>query len=152
MGADQIALGIHQGLLVQGGDLAAVGAGHLVQSAVIFLVLVLVVILMVAAPFVNPSVVNLPSVSKASAAPADPVEVVVYADAHLAVKAQKGQHTVDMPALIANVRAAQGEAATPVVISADRDVRYETVVNVMKSLQDAKVERVGLALKIERSK
>ena len=41
--------------------------------------LVLVVILMVAAPFVNPSVVNLPSVSKASAAPADPVEVVVYA-------------------------------------------------------------------------
>ena len=114
--------------------------------------LVLVVILMVAAPFVNPSVVNLPSVSKASAAPADPVEVVVYADGHLAVKAKNGLHTVDMPALIANVRAAQGEAATPVVISADRDVRYETVVNVMKSLQDAKVERVGLALKIERSK
>ena len=114
--------------------------------------LVLVVILMVAAPFVNPSVVNLPSVSKASAAPADPVEVVVYADGHLAVKAKNGLHTVDMPALIANVRAAQEEAATPVVISADRDVRYETVVNVMKSLQDAKVERVGLALKIERSK
>ncbi len=114
--------------------------------------LVLVVILMVAAPFVNPSVVNLPSVSKASAAPADPVEVVVYADGHLAVKAKNGLHPVDMPALIANVRAAQGEAATPVVISADRDVRYETVVNVMKSLQDAKVERVGLALKIERSK
>ena len=57
-----------------------------------------------------------------------------------------------MPALIANVRAAQGDASTPVVISADRDVRYETVVNVMKSLQDAKVERVGLALKIEHAK
>ena len=124
----------------------------LVMVVMVMLVLVLVVILMVAAPFVNPSVVNLPSVSKASAAPADPVEVVVYADGHLAVKAKNGLHTVDMPALIANVRAAQGEAATPVVISADRDVRYETVVNVMKSLQDAKVERVGLALKIERSK
>ena len=120
--------------------------------AYIDVMLVLVVILMVAAPFVNPSVVNLPSVSKASSAPTDPVEVVVYADGHLAVKAKNGLHTVDMPALIANVRAAQGEAATPVVISADRDVRYETVVNVMKSLQDAKVERVGLALKIERSK
>lgn len=114
--------------------------------------LVLVVILMVAAPFVNPSVVNLPSVSKASAAPAEPVEVVVYADGHLAVKAKNGLHTVDIPALIANVRAAQGDASTPVVISADRDVRYETVVNVMKSLQDAKVERVGLALKIEHAK
>ena len=34
--------------------------------------LVLVVILMVAAPFVNPSVVNLPSVNKASKAPPRP--------------------------------------------------------------------------------
>ena len=40
--------------------------------------LVLVVILMVAAPFVNPSVVNLPSVNKASKAPEKVVEVVVY--------------------------------------------------------------------------
>ena len=39
--------------------------------------LVLVVILMVAAPFVNPSVVNLPSVNKASKAPEKVVEVVV---------------------------------------------------------------------------
>ena len=38
--------------------------------------LVLVVILMVAAPFVNPSVVNLPSVNKASKAPEKVVEVV----------------------------------------------------------------------------
>ena len=114
--------------------------------------LVLVVILMVAAPFVNPSVVNLPSVSKASTAPANPVEVVVYADGHLAVKAANGLHPVDLTALVANVRAAQGEADAPVVISADRDVRYETVVNVMRSLQDAQVKRVGLALKIEQAK
>ena len=67
--------------------------------------LVLVVILMVAAPFVNPSVVNLPSVNKASKAP----EKVV-----------------------------------------DKDVRYEDVVNVMKLLQSAEVERVGLSLKVER--
>ena len=39
--------------------------------------LVLVVILMVAAPFVNPSVVNLPSVNKASKAPETLVEVIV---------------------------------------------------------------------------
>ena len=35
------------------------------------------------------------------------------------------------------------------VIAADRDVRYEQVVDVMKALQNADVERVGLALKIE---
>lgn len=114
--------------------------------------LVLVVILMVAAPFVNPSVVNLPSVSKAATAPVDPVEVVVYADNHLAVKTKNGLHPVDMPTLVANVQAAQSAADTPVVISADRDVRYETVVNVMSSLQDANVKRVGFSLKIERAK
>ena len=57
-----------------------------------------------------------------------------------------------MTALIANVRSAQADADTPVVISADRDVRYEQVVNVMKALQNAEIKRVGLALKVERTK
>ncbi len=115
--------------------------------------LVLVVILMVAAPFVNPSVVNLPRVNKASTAPQNPVEVIVYADNRLAVK-DKGQITpVDLPSLIASVKGAQaGEVATPVVISADKDARYEQVVNVMRRLQQANVQRVGLALQIERGK
>ena len=39
-----------------------------------------------------------------------------------------------------------------VVIAADRDVRYEQVVNVMKTLQNAEIKRVGLALKVERTK
>lgn len=114
--------------------------------------LVLVVILMVATPFVNPSVINLPSVSKASAAPANPVEVVVHTDGHLSLKVQNGLRPVDMTALIANVRSAQADADTPVVIAADRDVRYEQVVNVMKALQNAEIKRVGLALKVERTK
>ncbi len=115
--------------------------------------LVLVVILMVAAPFVNPSVVNLPKVSKASTAPQSPVEVIVYADNRLAIKVKGKIQPVDMPALIASVKGAQsGEVATPVVISADKDARYEQVVNVMRRLQQAEVQRVGLALQIERSK
>lgn len=57
-----------------------------------------------------------------------------------------------MTALIANVRSAQADADTPVVIAADRDVRYEQVVNVMKTLQNAEIKRVGLALKVERTK
>ncbi|HBC69479.1 MAG: biopolymer transporter ExbD [Duodenibacillus sp.] len=115
--------------------------------------LVLVVILMVAAPFVNPSVVNLPKVSKASTAPQNPVEVIVYADNRLAIKVKGKIQSVDMPALIASVKGAQsGEVATPVIISADKDARYEQVVNVMRRLQQAEVQRVGLALQIERGK
>ena len=111
--------------------------------------LVLVVILMVAAPFVNPSVVNLPSVRKAGKAPAENIQVVVHADSRLSIKTKSGLHPVDMPQLVNNVKAAQAGLATPVVIAADRDVRYEQVIDVMKALQSAEVERVGLALQIE---
>ena len=108
--------------------------------------LVLVVILMVAAPFVNPSVVNLPSVNKASKAPEKVVEVVVYPDGRLSLRAGKEMQPTDMPGLVAAVRSAQaGDAKVPVVIAADKDVRYEDVVNVMKLLQSAEVERVGLS-------
>jgi len=40
-----------------------------------------------------------------------------------------------------------GDANTPVVISADRNVKYEAVVNAMDRLQRAGVLRVGLAVK-----
>lgn len=115
--------------------------------------LVLVVILMVAAPFVNPSIVNLPSVQKASTAPQKVVEVVVHADSKLSVKTRQGLKPVELSSLVANVKSAQeGNAETPVVIAADRDVRYEQVVNVMKQLQQSNVQRVGLALQIERTR
>ena len=91
--------------------------------------LVLVVILMVAAPFVNPSLVNLPSVKKAEKAPETIVEVIV----HPTVK-----------------KAQEGRADIPVVIAADKVVQYEQVVNVMKQLQAADIARVGLSLKVEK--
>ena len=106
-------------------------------------------VLVVIAPFVNPSVVDLPSVRKAGKAPAENIQVVVHADSRLSIKTKSGLHPVDMPQLVNNVKAAQAGLKTPVVIAADRDVRYEQVVDVMKALQNADVERVGLALKIE---
>ena len=50
--------------------------------------------------------------------------------------------------LAARVRDAQaGDAAVPVVISADRGVKYEAVVKAMDALRSAGVERVGLLVK-----
>jgi biopolymer transport protein TolR len=40
-----------------------------------------------------------------------------------------------------------GDAEVPVVISADRQVKYESVVRVMDTLQRAGVRRVGLSVK-----
>ena len=103
--------------------------------------LVLVVILMVAAPFVNPSVVNLPSVQKASKAPDKPVEVVVHTDGKISVRAGKSLVPVTIGTLV-----------EPVVIAADKDVNYGKVIDVMKTLQKADVARVGLALQLENTK
>ncbi len=114
--------------------------------------LVLVVILMVAAPFVNPGLVDLPSVNKASKAPETVVEVIVYPDGRLSVRRGKDLQPADAASLTAIVREALGDKPdTPVVIAADKEVRYEEVVNVMKTLQAAEVPRVGLSLRIERS-
>ena len=114
--------------------------------------LVLVVILMVAAPFVNPAVVNLPSVHKAGKEPPENIQIVVHPDSRMSIKTKAGLHPVDIASLVNNVRTAQAGLATPVVIAADKDVRYEQVVDVMKALQEAKIERVGLALQIEASR
>ena len=40
------------------------------------------------------------------------------------------------------------DGQTPVIISADRTIAYETVVKVMDSLQRAGVQRVGLSVKL----
>ena len=40
-----------------------------------------------------------------------------------------------------------GDASTPVVISADKAVKYESVVKVMDTLQRSGVQRVGLSVK-----
>ena len=114
--------------------------------------LVLVVILMVAAPFVNPSVVNLPSVAKASKSPDVAIQVVVYADGKLAVKEGKNLQPTDLPQLVATVQGSKNGLQTPVVIAADRSVQYERVVDVMKQLQRANVERIGLSLQIDGKK
>jgi biopolymer transport protein TolR len=55
---------------------------------------------------------------------------------------------VALAQLALRVRQAQGgNEDVPVVISADRNVRYESVVRVMDTLQRAGVKRVGLSVK-----
>src|SRR6267154_3062622 len=73
--------------------------------------LVLVVILMVSAPFVNPSLVELPSVGKSTRAPDAPLEVIVKADGSLLLRdrtpgaASGGQAVpVELSQLLATVR------------------------------------------------
>ena len=111
--------------------------------------LVLLIIFMVTAPLITTGIVDLPSVGKSKARPEHFVEVVVGADEQLRMRVDgKDSATLRLADLAARVSEVQaGNANTPVVISADRNVKYETVVKAMDVLQRAGVQRVGLSMK-----
>ena len=111
--------------------------------------LVLLIIFMVTAPLITTGVVDLPSVGKSAQRPQSVVEVIVGSDEKLRLKVDKADaESVQLQQLAARVKTAQaGNADVPVVISADKSVRYESVVKVMDTLQRAGVRRVGLSVK-----
>jgi biopolymer transport protein TolR len=113
--------------------------------------LVLLIIFMVTAPLITTGLVDIPTVGKSpKAAPTHVVEVVVSADGRLRVRVdQKGDGAdVRSETLVARVRDGMaGATDLPVIISADKGVKYESVVKVMSQLQVAGFSRVGLMVK-----
>jgi biopolymer transport protein TolR len=118
--------------------------------------LVLLIIFMVTAPLIAPSQIDLPSVGQASRQPERFVQVIVNKSERLQVMDGNGKTEgpdVPMGQLVARVKQLQGKGTTasvPVVISADKNVKYETVVRVMDTLQRAGVTRVGLSVQTTR--
>jgi len=113
---------------------------------------VLLVIFMVTAPLITPGVVELPSVGRSSEPPAAPLEVVIRRDQSLLLrerdKGKPDERAVTNAQLIAALRERQKKNPNqPVVISADKDVRYEAVLKVMDELQRQNIRRVGLMVK-----
>ncbi len=111
--------------------------------------LVLLIIFMVSAPMITTGLVDLPSVGKSRAQPDHVVHVIVGADEKLKIKLdQEEARPLTLKQLAEQVKQAQaGSANTPVVISGDKNVKYEMVVKVMDVLQTAGIARVGLAVK-----
>ena len=111
--------------------------------------LVLLIIFMVSAPLITTGVVDLPSMGKAKQRPPSVIEVIVGTDEHLKIRIDKADPVaISIPELAARVSTLQaGRSDVPVVIAADKSVRYESVVKVMDTLQRAGVQRVGLAVK-----
>ena len=122
--------------------------------------LVLLIIFMVSAPLMTPGVIDLPTVGQAQRQPDRVVQVILEAGETLRLKVDgttppeggaavrsEGER-LNLTQLGARVKALQaGSQAVPVVISADKGVRYEAVVKVMDTLQRAGVQRVGLSVK-----
>ncbi len=113
--------------------------------------LVLLVIFMITAPMLNPGQIDLPSIGKSSAPAVAPIEVMIKKDTTLAIR-DHSRGGVEFPVshdeLIAFLKQKQGKNSDQaVVISADKNVRYEEVINVMDMLQQQQVKKVGLFTK-----
>lgn len=108
--------------------------------------LVLLVIFMVTAPMITPGVIELPSVGRASDVPVKPVEVQIDEGGAISMRLRdSGQELqpVSEENLVAEVRTLI-TPDTPVVISADGRVPYETVMKIMDQLRSNGISRLGL--------
>jgi len=130
--------------------------GHRLMSQInvvpyIDVMLVLLVIFMVTAPLITTTVIDLPSVSRTSAPPAAPIEILIK-DKNLIYMRdrERGQseRKVSLDDLVKLIRAKQKEKPDqPVVISASKELPYGEVVEVMDLLQRNQIKKVGLLAK-----
>ncbi len=118
--------------------------------------LVLLIIFMVTAPLITPSMIALPKVGKAAAQPQSPVQIMIGKDEAIQIKIKTASTpsnvnnvAADIAKLEPKVKLAAADAV-PVVISADKSIKYETVVKVMDNLQKAGVSRVGLSVQTSK--
>jgi biopolymer transport protein TolR len=117
--------------------------------------LVLLIIFMVAAPLTNPGVINLPKAEKSALPPPEYVQITLKADsaATIGIAGSKNGHgeaetVADRPALIAKLQALHEQnAEMPVMISAEKDIKYDEVIQVISDAKKMGIGRVGLATK-----
>lgn len=114
--------------------------------------LVLLVIFMVTAPFVPTGTIDLPRVGQTPSNPEAFIEVSVHADGRLEVESRRmpTEFSREIPrsALAATIQeVAAGNNDLPVVISGDKSVDYDAVLSVMDELRQIGRQRVGLMVK-----
>jgi biopolymer transport protein TolR len=110
--------------------------------------LVLLVIFMVTAPLVAPGEIQLPSVGSKLTPAVNAVRVHVNPDKSILLidesASTRTQVKTTLDSFVGQVLAIQAGRDQPVVIEADKSLRYEDVIGVLDRLQQGGVKRVGL--------
>jgi biopolymer transport protein TolR len=115
------------------------------------------VIFMVTAPLITPSVIDLPTVGKASAPRVVPLEVFVRADQGLVVRTRDGNGRIideaqvsraDLAKVLKNARGSNEELS--VLVGGDKNARYESVLQVMDELRKQGIQKVGLQVRVQQ--
>jgi len=111
--------------------------------------LVLLIIFMVTAPLITPSQIDLPSAGQANRPPDVYVEVMIDKSERLQVRMGKDNQLpaeVALGQLVNQVQAlSTGTDNMPVLVSADKNVKYDAVMEVVRRLRAAGVQRVALS-------
>ena len=117
--------------------------------------LVLLVIFMVAAPLTNPGVINLPTAEKSTLPPTEYIQITLKPDAAATIGingqksgASKAETAANRSALMQKLRAIHERSPDlPVMISADKEIKYDEVIQVISEAKKFGINRVGLATK-----
>ena len=115
--------------------------------------LVLLVIFMVAAPLANPSVINLPTAGKSALPPTEYIQIILKPEQQYSMGlggAQAGaarpEKYADRSALLKQLRTLHSATPEmPVMISADKDIKYDEVIQMISEAKKVGIDRVGLA-------
>jgi biopolymer transport protein TolR len=97
--------------------------------------------------------IDLPTVGRAATQPDQVMQVVINKDETLDLKIENKTQRLPLDAIVSAVTQAQANVPpgkSAVVISADRNVKYESVVKAMDALQRAGVQRVGLSVQLAK--
>ncbi|MDY7547326.1 ExbD/TolR family protein [Glaciimonas sp. Gout2] len=116
--------------------------------------MVLLVIFMVSAPMVNPNVINLPTAAKSVAPPTEYIEIALKANGDSSVRINGKKtggsqaETVEKNKLKAKLQSLHDDNPDmPVMISAEKDIKYDEVIQVISEAKIMGINRVGLATK-----
>ena len=122
--------------------------------------LVLLVIFMVAAPMTNPNVINLPTAGQSTKPPADFIEITLSPDASATIgittrgssngtsKQEAKETGLDRKQLLQKLREYhEAKPELSVLVSGDKDIKYDEVIQVISEAKKLGIQRVGLATK-----
>lgn len=122
--------------------------------------LVLLIIFMAVAPMTNPSVINLPTAGKSTQPPSDYIEIALSVDALASISINSKNATngvnqqeakesnLDRKALMQRLKEFHTQKPDlPVMVSGDKDIKYDEVIQVISEAKKLGINRIGLATK-----
>lgn len=110
--------------------------------------LVLLIIFMVVAPMTTPSTIDLPTAGRSTQPPADYIEIELRADgsASIGIQGQSYDETGQREDLMKRLVAMHSKHPDlPLMISADKNIKYDEVVQTIAQANKAGIARVGLS-------